>query len=44
MVVKAVSEEGVRLNIQKATLREWRACCRHGRTSFEDGGRWATSS
>src|SRR5580704_1942482 len=24
MVVKAVSEEGVRLNIQKATLREWR--------------------
>jgi len=24
MVVKAVSEEGVRLNIKKATLREWR--------------------
>lgn len=24
MVVKAVSEEGVRLNIRKATLREWR--------------------
>jgi hypothetical protein len=24
MVVKAVSEEGVRLNIQKATLRDWR--------------------
>jgi hypothetical protein len=25
VVVKAVSEEGVRLNIKKATLREWRA-------------------
>src|ERR1700741_1316212 len=24
MVVKAMSEEGVRLNIQKATLRHWR--------------------
>jgi len=24
MVVKAVSEEGVRLNIKKATLRDWR--------------------
>ena len=24
MVVKAVSEEGVRLNIRKATLRDWR--------------------
>jgi hypothetical protein len=24
MVIKAVSEEGVRLNIRKATLREWR--------------------
>jgi hypothetical protein len=24
MVVKAVSEEGVRLNVRKATLREWR--------------------
>ena len=24
MVVKAVSEEGMRLNIRKATLREWR--------------------
>ena len=24
MVVKAVSEQGVRLNIRKATLREWR--------------------
>jgi Relaxase/Mobilisation nuclease domain len=25
MVVKAVSEEGVRLNVRKATLREWRS-------------------
>jgi predicted transcriptional regulator len=25
MVIKAVSEEGVRLNIQKVTLRQWRA-------------------
>jgi hypothetical protein len=24
MVVKAVSEQGIRLNIRKATLREWR--------------------
>ena len=24
MVIKAVSEQGVRLNIQKATLRDWR--------------------
>src|SRR5256714_14481854 len=24
MVVKAISEQGVRLNIRKATLREWR--------------------
>jgi hypothetical protein len=24
MVIKAVSEDGVRLNIRKATLREWR--------------------
>jgi Relaxase/Mobilisation nuclease domain len=33
MVVKAVSEEGVRLNIRKATLREWRGeFARHLRT------------
>jgi hypothetical protein len=29
MVIKAVSEQGVRLNIRKATLREWRSRFAH---------------
>lgn len=38
MVVKAVSEQGVRLNIRKATLREWRRkFARHLRAYGVDG-------